>query len=317
MKKRRGMVWLLLLTALAVSGMLFYDVATEQAVLTVETVTISRQTVNETVICAGTVTAADGVEVYPSVPCVAGEIAVEVGDRVKEGDVLLTVDRTATLAMAVGAGMTEAQSVMASAALPETVTAPSAGTVSAIGAVSGAMLGTDTPCVILSEGDGICISVAVRESLLPRVTVGQKVAVSGVAFTKGIYTGTVREIASSARTRVNGTTSETVVDAVVALDEGQADASLLLGLSAKAVITVATREDVLTVPYDCLAQDDSGECYVYRVKHEVAQRVYVTIEEELSGGAVITAGIDSGDVLVREPEQLEGECVKVKTEATT
>ncbi len=316
MKTRRGIGMLLLLTVLAVSGMLFYDAATQGAVPTVETVTLSRQTVKETVICAGTVTAADGVEVYASMPCVAGEIAVEVGDRVEKGDVLLSVDRTATLAAAVGAGLSEEQSVMASAALPETVIAPAAGVVSAIGAVSGAMLGTDRPCVILSEGDGVSVSIAVRENMLPRIAVGQQVAVSGVAFAKGVYTGTIREIASSARTRVNGTTSETVVDAVVSLDEGQADASLLLGLSAKAAITVGTREAVLLVPYDCLAQTEDGDMYVYRVANGFAERVSVTVEEELPEGAVITAGADSGDVLVREPAQLEGECVAVKTEAT-
>lgn len=316
MKKRRGIGTLLLLTALAVSGMLFYDAATQEVIPTVETVTVSRQTVKETVICAGTITATNGVEVYASVPCVAGEIAVAVGDRVNEGDVLLAVDRAATLAAAVGAGMTEKQSVMASAALPVMITAPAAGVVSAIGAVSGEMLTTETPCVVLSEDDGVSVSIAVRESMLPRVAVGQEVAISGVAFDKTVYKGTITQLASSARSRVNGTTSETVVDAVVSFDEGQTDASLLLGLSAKAAVTVATRENVLLIPYDCLAQDENGDTYVYRVQNGIAQRVAVTLGEELPEGAVATGGLSDGDALVRAPEELDGEQIAVKTEAS-
>ncbi len=306
---------MLLLTAMAVGGILFYDAATENAVVTVETVTLTRQTVRETVICAGTVTAADGVEIYAPMPCVAGQIAVQVGDRVEEGDVLLTVDRTATLAMAVGAGVAQADTVTASAALPETVTAPAAGVISAVSAVSGELLSADTPCVVLSEGDGVQVSVAVRENMLPRIAVGQEVAVSGVAFDKSSYKGYISEIAPSARSRVGGAGSETVVDAVVRLADGEADDSLLLGLTAKAAVTVATREQVLLVPYECLAQDDNGEEYVCRVQNGVAERVAVTVLKELPEGALVEDDLTEGDVLVCAPEVLQGDRVAVQTEA--
>ena len=316
MKKRRGIGWMLLLTVMAVGGILFYDAATENAIVTVETVTLTRQTVRETVICAGTVSAADGVEVYAPMPCVAGQIAVAVGDRVEKGDVLLTVDRTATLAMAVSAGVTQGQAVPASALLPETVTAPAAGVVSAVGATQGGLLSAEMPCVVLAEGDGVQVSVAVRENMLPRIAVGQEVAVSGVAFDKPSYKGYISQIASSARSRVSGAGSETVVDAVVCLADGEADDSLLLGLTAKAAVTVATRENVLLVPYDCLAQDENGKDYVYRVQNGIAQQMTVTVLQELSEGALVEDGLTDGDVLVRAPEALHGEQVAVQTEAT-
>ncbi len=307
---------MLLLTVMAVSGILFYDAATQKAVVTVETVTLTRQTVRETVICGGTVTAADGVDIYAPMPCVAGRIEVAVGDRVEQGDVLLTVDRTATLAMAVNAGVMQEQTVAASASLPETVTAPASGVISAVSAVSGELLSADTPCVVLSEGDGVQVSVAVRESALPRIAVGQEVAVSGVAFDKPSYKGYISEIAPSARSRVGGTGSETVVDAVVRLADGEADDSLLLGLTAKATVTVAVREDVLLVPYDCLAQDDDGKEYVYCVRDGVARRMIVTVLEELPDGVLTEDGPAEGDVLVRIPEKLSGDCLAVETEAT-
>ena len=316
MNKRRRVGWMLLLTAMAVGGILFYDTATANNAVTVETVTLTRQTVRETVICGGTVTAADGVEIYAPMPCVAGQIEVEVGDRVEQGDVLFTVDRTATLAMAVNAGISQGQTVAASASLPEMVTAPASGVISAVSAVSGEMLSSDTPCMVLSEGDGVQVSVAIRENTLSRVTVGQEVTVSGVAFDKASYKGYISEIAPSARSRVGSTGSETVVDAVVRLADGEADDSLLLGLTAKAAVTVATCEDVLLVPYDCLAQDDSGEEYVYCVRDGIAGRTAVTVSKELPEGVLVEGGVTDGDVLVCAPETLDGDLVPVQTEAT-
>lgn len=316
MKKRRGITAVLLLTVLAIGGMRLYDAATQTAVETVETVSVTRQTVKETVICSGTVTATEGVEVYASVPCVVESVAVKVGDRVEAGDVLLTVDRAATLAMALDAGVSSAQSVMASAALPQTVTAPSAGTVSAVSAVSGELVSPQMPCAVLSEANSLGIAVTVHERLLPFVAVGQEVAVSGVAFEKPLYKGVLGEMATTARSRVNGGTGETVVDATVYLADGEADESLLIGLSAKAAVTVATHENVLLVPYDCIAQDDSGNEYVYRVQNGAAHRAAVKVQKELPEGAVVSSGVQEGDTLVRTPENLSGDTVAVKTEET-
>ena len=311
---RKRITAVLLLTVLAVGGMLFYGERQKAAVPTVETVTLERKTVKETVICAGNVAAAEGVKVYAPMPCVVGDIAVKKGDRVKQGDVLLTVDRSATLAMAVSAGLPSEQSVMASAALPEAVTAPQAGVVSAVSVKTGALLDTQAPCVVLSEGDGLVVSVVIKEKILPRMAVGQTVSVSGVAFDKEEYTGVIATIADTARSRVSGGVSETVVDATVRLDEGQADDSLLVGLTAKAAVTVDSREDVLLIPYECLAQDDQGKAFVYRVNGDVAQRVAVILGEELSQGVIVQGGVTDGDVLVCAPEQLSGEAAAIRTE---
>lgn len=302
------------ISALLIGGMKGYGAMRAAAVPTVETVTLERQTVKETVVCAGTVTASEGIEVYAPMPCVAGEIAVAVGDRVNEGDVLLTVDRTATLAMAVSAGLPAEQSAAASAALPLTVTAPSSGVVSAVGAASGDVLATDAPCVVLSEGDGVTIAIALKEKVLPRMQVGQEVTVSGVAFDKKEYKAVLSKMATSARTRMSGSTSETVVDAVVTFAPGEADESLMVGLSAKAAITVDSRDDVLLVPYDCVAQDDDGDPYVYCLRDGEAHKTAVILGEELTQGAVVKAGLDAGDTVIVKPDALSGERAAVRTE---
>lgn len=318
MKKRqstKAYTLLILLTVLAIGGLLTARVARERAVPTVETAVVTRRDVKETVLCTGTVGAADGVQVYVNVPCVAGEIAVEVGDRVEAGDVLLTVDRTSTLALAVSTGMTGV-SEEAAALLPDAVTAPCAGVVSAVAAKTGDTLNTTAPCIVLSENGNVVINVVVRESVLPSIDVGQEVTVSGVAFDRATYRGHITAIAATARTRVSGTATETVVDAVVTLDEGEADASLLIGLSAKVRVTVAVRTDVLLLPYDCITQNEAGETVVYRLDGDTATACVVKTGKELTAGVEILGGLSEGDVLVITPETLSGEVLRVKTEAT-
>ena len=311
---RKQTVAVLVLTALAIGGMLVYGQQRQAAVPTVETVTLERQTVKETVICGGTVAAAEGVKVYAPMPCVVGEIAVKKGDRVEQGDVLLTVDRSATLAMAVSAGLPGDKSALASAALPTAVTAPQAGVVSAVSVKTGAVVDTQAPCVVLSEGDGVVIAVVIKEKALPRMAVGQAVSVSGVAFDKKEYTGELSFIADTARSRMSGASSETVVDATVRLHEGEADDSLLVGLTAKAAVTVDSRENVLLIPYECLTQDEQGNAFVYRAVGDTAARVAVTLGEELTQGVVVQSGVTEGDVLVCAPEQLSGEVAAIRTE---
>lgn len=309
-------IGLLFGTAAVIAAMLFYKTASDASVPRVETVMIHRTTVEETAVVNGNVRAADGTSVSVTVPCVAGEIAVKVGDRVKKGDVLMEVDRAATLAMAVGAGLADSDAVAVSAALPQTLTAPHDGVVSAVSAVKGDTLMSGSPCVVLSERDNVEIAVALRESVVPYVSVGQEVTVSGTAFRKPCYRGTVTSVAASARSRLVGAVSETVVDAVVTLLPEEADESLLIGLSAKATVTVERRENVLLVPYDCLQQEADGTAFVYCLQGDTAIRRAVTLGKDYPEGTEVLEGLQDGERLVCAPERLEGEAVRVYAEET-
>lgn len=307
-------IGLFLGTAAVIAAMLFYRAAADAAIPRVDTVVIRRATVEETAVVNGNVRAADGTEVAVTVPCVAGEVAVKVGDRVKAGDVLMQVDRAATLALAVGAGVAGSEVVAASAALPQTVTAPHDGVVSAVSAAKGDTLMSGSPCVVLSHTGEIEIAVALRESVLPQVAVGQEVTVRGAAFRKDTYRGIVTAIASSARSRLVGTTAETVVDAVVTLVPEDVDESLLIGLNAKATVVTDRRERVLLVPYDCLTQNEDGDAAVYCLQGDTAVRRTVTLGKEYADGTEVLAGLSQGDCLVRAPEGLTGEAIRVRTE---
>lgn len=314
---RKRIFLMLLLTAAAIGGMLLYRANTRAKTPVLQTVTVTRTTVVNTAVCTGTVQACDGIEVCVSVPCVAGEVVASVGDTVKKGDVLLTVDAVSTMAMAMSAGLTQQTDVtLAASALPQTVTAPSDGVVGAVNAKAGELLDPSSPCVVLSQGGGVQIDIVIRESAVPKIAVGQTVAVSGVAFDKDEYHGVVTYIADSARSLVSATSSETVLDAVVSLIPEDIDDSLLVGLSAKAAVTVGEREGVLLVPYEAVTEN-GDEAFVYTVTDQTVRRCAVTLGEETAQGIEILDGVTDGDTVIRDTAGLDSTVYIVKTGATT
>ena len=278
----------------------------------VKTVTVTPQTVCRTVECTGRVEAAESHEVYVPVPCVAGVVSVEVGQRVKSGDILFDVDTEAT--QSVLAQWSEA--VSGEIDDVQSVTAPVDGIVTELNVQEGMLTDHTAPCVVIAPSEDVCVAVAIREKHLRDVKVGQRVEVCGVGFARDSYRGVVSAIADSAHQQFIGSISETVVDAVVTLDDGQADRSLRVGLGATATVTVDTVEQALLIPYECIAQTESGEEYIYVVAEDGnAYRRTVKPTAEYASGALMVSGVSSGERLVLDPESLSGECVAVEEEA--
>ncbi len=277
----------------------------------VQTVTVTAQTVNRTVECTGRVEAAESHEVFVPLPCVAGVVSVEVGQRVKSGDVLFDVDTEAT--QSVLSQWSEA--VSGTVDEVEAVRAPVDGIVTELNVQEGALTDHQTPCAVIAPSEDVCVAVAIREKHLRDVKVGQRVEVRGVGFSKDRYSGVVSAIADSAHQQFIGSMSETVVDAVVTLDDGQADRSLRVGLGATATVTVDTVEKALLIPYECMAQTEKGEEYIYVLAQDGnAYRRVVKPTAEYAGGALVVSGISAGERLVLNPESLSGECVAVEEE---
>lgn len=152
----------------------------------------------------------------------------------------------------------------------------------------------ETPA-FAGAGEAVLVRVAVPESRLRRVAVGQQVRVSGDAFSAEWYRGRVAALASSAYVTPSGGTA---VDAFITL-EGTDD-SLRCGLTARADICVSTVFGML-LPYSCLLADDRGEEYVWIEEKGRAARRYVTVLEETASGALITGGVEEGDRLITDP----------------
>ncbi len=296
-------------TALAMALIFGVRAARAPRAVAVTLVDITATTVRKTVECNGKVEATSSQEVLVQVPCVAKKVYVSEGQQVSKGDVLFSVDTEAT--RQVLAQWNTAMSETETEALSETVTAPIAGEVVSLSIREGALVDTAKPCAVIRAQKGVRIGVTVKEKDLSCMALGQAVEISGVAFAQKVYQGTVTAIAETAHQEYIGTVSETVVDAVVTLENP--DDSLRAGLNAKATVITEVKEKALLVPYDCIGQTEEGAEFVYVYDEAGKARWQQPVfGEEYRDGVLVVSGLASGVRLVQNPEALSGDSVWVQ-----
>lgn len=297
-------VWLTIATVLALTVVLTAGKLAGSDPVEVSVLTLQAKTVEKTVSCSGKIEAAESKKVYTDVSCVAGEVLVEAGQKVEKGDVLFTVDIDATKQVLATLGGVSADHVPDGEVRRE-ITAPVSGVVTTLSAAEGEMTDSSKPCAVISPSDTLQVSVAIHERDIRDVQVGQTVKVSGVAFEKKSYTGTVKSIATTARQQLTGTVSSTVVDAVVELAADQLDDSLRLGLTAKAQVVVSSSPDALVVPYAYVLEDEEENEYVYLYQDGRAVKRIVKTGDELAAGFQILEGLQAGDRVITNPDAIE------------
>lgn len=295
--KRYGI--LLVSTLLLAAGMRVAGWAMREEVPQVEVHQAETQTVEDQILCSGKIESAESEKVYVSMPCIAGEVFVRPGDTVKKGQPLFSVDVGATqqvLAVLGGAaGGNTGENI------EQEVVSPVDGILTAVNVSQGEAAEPEEACAVISSSDVLQVSITVGEKDLRKIQVGQAVHVSGMAFDKENYTGTLTYVSPSARQQVSGTTTETVVDAVVTLQE--TDASLRPGLTAKASVVTGSVPDVIIAAYEDVLQDEEGNEYLFVYRNgRVCKRVIITGSER-SEGFEIVSGLEAGEAVVASPNE--------------
>ncbi len=153
----------------------------------------------------------------------------------------------------------------------------------------------------IEKSDDWYVTVAVGESDIRKVEIGQQAYLSGAAFDSDRYTARVIKIADFARQKVTLTASETVVDVTLRLDNP--DEYLRPGYTAVAAIEVTQPKTVYTLPYNVICQDDNGE-YVYALRDGNVVRCDIETGVEFEEGTEIKSGIDLADKIITSPESV-------------
>ncbi len=303
MEEMKRFVILVVLTLFCIGGIVGIRQLAQPKATPVEWFTVTEQTVKETVECAGKVESIDSEKVFFEYPCVAGRVFVKKGQTVKAGDPLFEVDADATQAVLSSMGSPLPDNMQS--VTTHTVVAPVGGVISQVNVKEGEITDHQKPCAVISPGNGIQIAAAVREKYLQKVKVGQTVEIHGVGFEKPTYYGKILSLSDTAHQQYVGTVSETVVDAVIAFDDGQVDDSLRVGLGATAVVVVDTVKNGLLIPYSCIRQNEEGEEYVYVYDgNGMAIQTALKDTKEYATGVLVVSGISKGDRLVQNPDSL-------------
>jgi len=265
--------------------------------------------VEETVSCAGRVEATAAKTVTSEIPCVVGKVYVNEGQHVNKGDRLFSIDAEATRAVLVSIGQSDVVAAVTAGEYSSEITAPISGVISALDAEDGAVLDENHACVVITAGEGLQIKISIPETKLKSITMGQTASISGAAFAEECYAGVITKISATARQQYVGTTGETVVDAVITLLE--TDESLKPGLSAKAEIQISSPKDCVVVPYEYVMQDDTNREFVYVYRGGRAVKQIVETGKELSGGFEILTGLETGEMVITNPEDIPRENTRV------
>lgn len=199
-----------------------------------------------------------------------------------------------------GSAAAAADSAALSMDVPETICADISGVVTKVNATAGNFTQSTVPLVVISDSSHMQVKSQVDESQISGVKVGQKVHVTGDAFS-GTYDGVVSQIAPTARTVITGTTStKTVVD--VTIDLTGTDSQLKAGMSASTSILISNQDEI-SLPYEAIRQDSSNRLYVMVVREGKVYRQDITTGTEHTDDIAIRSGVKSGDMVIINPPQ--------------
>lgn len=176
--------------------------------------------------------------------------------------------------------------------------------------VSGMMNNPATKIATVADLSELLAELDVDENEIVDVGVGQPVTVTVDAIPDRTYRGRVVEVGSSGSTRAGqGDVTFFEVDVLLA----DADERLRPGMSVRAEIEVASREDALVVPVQAVVErepeagqsggDEDGEALsvVFVVADGVAQRRRVETGLSTVTRVEIVAGVEEGEPVVTSP----------------
>jgi len=188
-----------------------------------------------------------------------------------------------------------------------TLTAPIAGTITALNIRPGEMASAgQSAVVVISDLSVLEVEVNLDETDVARVAVGQKVQVSLDAFPGVELAGEVTYIAPMAQTQV-GVVLYPVTIRLTPADpstsrrgelvepSGQA-LPLRAGMTADVTIAVASKEDALIVPLRAV-HTERERAYAYRLVGGQIEQVEVTLGMMTDTEVEITSGLAEGDVV--------------------
>lgn len=189
-----------------------------------------------------------------------------------------------------------------------TVTAPAAGTVTAIYVNEGESNASGSLLFVIENLEELEIVTSVREYDIASLAVGMPAEIKTDATGDTVYSGQVKDIAITAQKDAYGNTvssSNAEFDVTLSVDPGEG--GLLVGMNGRATITTNSTEGVLAVLYSSLGYDENGAPYVMVARPQddgtlVVEKVPVETGVETDFEVeVISDALAEGDLILDDP----------------
>ena len=332
-RNKYAVIFCALLLAGGYGGYKYY-VSSQTPVATVKTGVVERGNLVETISATGALSAVNNVDISSKITGRIVEVLVEENQHVNAGDVLVRLDDTALMATMrqmkakldnAEANYNRFQKLVESGAISRSeydnvyadylvaktnyekaasdvqdtvITTPIDGYIIGEPTPVGQTIssGISEPQVIMSVAtlDDMQIEAMVDESDIGQVKVGQKVTFSVDAYPNETFTGKVRLISRKAEV------SNNVIYYKVYVDVDDAKGKLLPTMTARADFVIASAENVLMVPVNCIYADGKRRFVkVYNTKTKESREVDVKLGLSNDSEIVVqTDGLQPGEVLL-------------------
>ncbi len=189
-----------------------------------------------------------------------------------------------------------------------TVTAPCAGTVTAVNVVQGGMASSAQPAVVIAEDSRVKIDASVSEDVFAGLHTGDSAGVQISVLSDEVKTANIVSLPAAANQQTN------LYDVSVSVPAGTDPA---IGAFATVIFYTDRRENTLSVPTECVLTGNDNERYLFTVDESGTTATRVTVETGLVGktNTEITSGLTAGDrVVVKGQSYLsDGSAVRVVT----
>lgn len=189
-----------------------------------------------------------------------------------------------------------------------TVTAPCAGTVTAVNVVQGGMASSAQPAVVIAEDSRVKINASVSEDVFAGLHTGDSAGVQISVLSDEVKSAKIVSLPAAANQQTN------LYDVSVSVPSGTEPA---IGAFTTVIFYTDRRENTLSVPTDCVLTGNDNERYLFTVDESGTTAARVTVETGLVGktNTEITSGLNEGDrVVVKGQSYLsDGSAVRVVT----
>ncbi|OJU12933.1 MAG: hypothetical protein BGN88_12915 [Clostridiales bacterium 43-6] len=287
----------------------------------VKVLTAQTDDIQTTVLTSGKVEETSKYNVKTDIPMVIKDMNIAVGDEVKKGDLLFTVDKDATaqnLIRIMNSGVTGgiSQDTLLQYSNTENIEnafyADASGIVSSIN-LTDKVSNPNIPAIVIANTEKLQVKVSISEDIISGVSLGQSAVITGSGFKGREYKGTVTKIFPAATEMMGVASSQTVVNAIVSIDKP--DKYLKPGFTAKVKIITDTGKNILIIPYESITQDENQKEYVYKIDNGRAVKHYIKTGREVENGVEILEGLKRGDRIAENPENIKGNLILVNTKA--
>ena len=314
------------------------------SVPTVEYVRPRWETENQTISCLGIVYAKEQVEIYFDLPIYPTQILAQVGQQVQAGENLAVLDTQKTKSILANAASFERQTLANFAALQEEgqlaqtsspemleqyqelleqynslygleriqqtyylqeyVSSPISGTVTQVNLNTNVLFQSTQPAFIVSDLSSYKVIVSIPQDQMDRVAPGNSVVITASGTGNTQFRGTVNKIYPTSTRQFSGTVQEATVQAEITLETNQDTRNLKPGYTVTANIDCSSPQNMLTVPYESVNQDENNQEFVYLLENGQAVRQDIVTGREILGRVEVTQGLSSEDIVVFQAQSI-------------